>query len=115
MQLTLRSEQPQTPQRKKKKASQFLVGVLSHNDIIPSDAQTTKRKKRRADGAPTNTVVVANTAQPHRKDIIRDKFNISNDQAYQITRERHRVRQTFGQLLVQHAYPAVKLQLPWVR
>lgn len=89
---------------------------MSHDNSLRSpDAQATKRKKKRADTTQANIVVVANAAQPHRKDVIKDKFNISNDQAYEITRERHRVRQTFGQLLVQHAYPAVKLQLPWVR
>jgi len=47
---------------------------------------------------------------------IRDKFNLSNDQFYEVSKEggRHRVRQTFGQLVVEHAYPAQKLQLPFV-
>ncbi|KAG6879873.1 hypothetical protein C0992_010542, partial [Termitomyces sp. T32_za158] len=45
----------------------------------------------------------------------RDKFNISNDHFYEVAKEggRHRVRQTFGQLTVEHAYPAQKLQLPF--
>lgn len=78
----------------------------------PTDAQNTKRKKRRGDMTNLPSTVVV---QPSQKDTLKDRFNISNDQAYEITRERHRVRQTFGQLIVQHAYPAVKLQLPWVR
>ena len=47
---------------------------------------------------------------------IRDKFNLSNDQFYEVAKDggRHRVRQTFGQLVVEHAYPAQKLQLPFV-
>ena len=47
----------------------------------------------------------------------RDKFNLSNDQFYEVSKDggRHRVRQTFGQLVVEHAYPAQKLQLPFVR
>jgi transcription initiation factor TFIID subunit 1, fungi type len=47
----------------------------------------------------------------------RDKFNLSNDQFYDMSKDggRHRVRQTFGQLTVEHAYPAQKLQLPFVR
>lgn len=47
----------------------------------------------------------------------KDKFNISNDQYYEVSKDggRHRVRQTFGQLSVEHAYPAQKLQLPFVR
>ena len=50
-------------------------------------------------------------------DAPKDKFNISNDQYYEVAKDggRHRVRQTFGQLVVQHAYPAQKLQLPFVR
>lgn len=46
----------------------------------------------------------------------RDKFNLSNDHMYEVAKEggRHRVRQTFGQLVVEHAYPAQKLQLPYV-
>ncbi|KIY51236.1 hypothetical protein FISHEDRAFT_64273 [Fistulina hepatica ATCC 64428] len=48
---------------------------------------------------------------------LRDKFNLSNDQAYEVSREggRHRVRQTFGQIAVEHAYPAQKLQLPFYK
>ncbi|KAL5533957.1 hypothetical protein ACEPAG_417 [Sanghuangporus baumii] len=47
----------------------------------------------------------------------RDKFNLSNDQYYEVSKDgaRHRVRQTFGQLVVQHAYPAQKLQLPFYK
>ncbi|KLO20695.1 hypothetical protein SCHPADRAFT_897954 [Schizopora paradoxa] len=47
----------------------------------------------------------------------RDKFNLSNDHYYEVSKDgtRHRVRQTFGQLVVQHAYPAQKLQLPFYK
>ncbi|KAI9570393.1 TAF1 transcription initiation factor TFIID subunit TAF1 [Boletus coccyginus] len=47
----------------------------------------------------------------------RDKFNLSNDHLYEVAKEggRHRVRQTFGQLVVEHAYPAQKLQLPFYK
>ncbi|KAF9076054.1 atypical/TAF1 protein kinase [Rhodocollybia butyracea] len=47
----------------------------------------------------------------------RDKFNLSNDQYYEVAKDggRHRVRQTFGQLTVEHAYPAQKLQLPFFK
>ncbi|KAI6153774.1 TAF1 transcription initiation factor TFIID subunit TAF1 [Pisolithus tinctorius] len=46
-----------------------------------------------------------------------DKFNLSNDHLYEVAKEggRHRVRQTFGQLVVEHAYPAQKLQLPFYK
>ncbi|KAI1793162.1 hypothetical protein LXA43DRAFT_285247 [Ganoderma leucocontextum] len=47
----------------------------------------------------------------------KDKFNVSNDQFYEVSKEggRHRVRQTFGQLVVEHAYPSQKLQLPFYK
>lgn len=45
-----------------------------------------------------------------------DPFNLSNDKLYEVRKEAKRtVRQTFGHLEVQHAYPAMKLQFPWVR
>lgn len=47
----------------------------------------------------------------------RDIYNLSNDHLYELPKHlgtRHRVRQTFGQLEVEHAYPALKLQLPFV-
>jgi hypothetical protein len=45
-----------------------------------------------------------------------DPLNLSNDRFYEISKEAKRVvRQTFGQLEVQHAYPALKLQLPFVK
>ncbi|KAF8640571.1 hypothetical protein AX17_000233 [Amanita inopinata Kibby_2008] len=62
------------------------------------------------------------TARPRKRprlDIgqVRDKFNLSNDHFYEVTKDggRHRVRQTFGQLVVEHAYPAQKLQLPFYK
>ncbi|KAG8711587.1 hypothetical protein FRC09_020515, partial [Ceratobasidium sp. 395] len=45
----------------------------------------------------------------------KDKYNLSNDHYYEVSRERQRVRQTFGNLVVQHAYPAMKLQLPFYK
>lgn len=64
---------------------------------------------------------LAETARPRKRlktdaAHTRDKFNLSNDHFYEVSKEggRHRVRQTFGQLVVEHAYPAQKLQLPFV-
>jgi len=71
-------------------------------------------------GSHSKTIVVE-TVRPRKRlrmdaGQIRDKFNLSNDQFYEVSKEggRHRVRQTFGQLVVEHAYPAQKLQLPFV-
>ncbi|KAG0055417.1 hypothetical protein BGZ83_008691 [Gryganskiella cystojenkinii] len=55
-------------------------------------------------------------AETHRKLEI-DRFNLSNDRFYETLKEGRfqRVRQTFGQLVVQHALPAVKLMKPWYK
>ncbi|KAF8488534.1 hypothetical protein JB92DRAFT_3016567 [Gautieria morchelliformis] len=47
----------------------------------------------------------------------RDKFNLSNDQQYEVSKEvaRQRVRQTFQDLHIHHSYPAQKLQLPFFK
>lgn len=51
-----------------------------------------------------------------RRQAEQDPFNLSNDKFYEQTREhRQRVRQTLGKLVVQHAWPAIKLQLPWYK
>lgn len=73
-----------------------LTTLLSYS--LPRTAETVRPKKR------------------FRTDITqKDKFNLSNDHFYEVTKDsRHRVRQTFGQLVVEHAYPAQKLQLPFV-
>ncbi|KAM6498495.1 TAF1 transcription initiation factor TFIID subunit TAF1 [Amanita muscaria] len=73
------------------------------DDIVPEEkpADTSRPKKRpRLDAAQA-----------------RDKFNLSNDHFYEVSKDggRHRVRQTFGQLVVEHAYPAQKLQLPFYK
>ena len=68
----------------------------------------------------THQITVQEVARPRKRlrtdTQPKDKFNISNDQFYEVSKEggRHRVRQTFGQLVVEHAYPAQKLQLPFV-
>ncbi|OBZ79847.1 putative transcription initiation factor TFIID subunit [Grifola frondosa] len=75
---------------------------LNDEDIVeerPAAETVRPRKRLRTDNQP------------------RDKFNLSNDQFYEVSKEggRHRVRQTFGQLVVEHAYPAQKLQLPFYK
>ncbi|KAI5897841.1 uncharacterized protein SCHCODRAFT_02610400 [Schizophyllum commune H4-8] len=71
------------------------------DDVVPEERQveqTRPRKRFRLDPSQ-----------------VRDKLNISNDQYYEVSKERHRVRQTFGQIQVEHAYPAQKLQLPFYK
>ncbi|KAF8898960.1 TAF1 transcription initiation factor TFIID subunit TAF1 [Infundibulicybe gibba] len=73
------------------------------DDVVPEErsVDTVRPRKR----------IRADTAQG------KDKFNLSNDHFYEVAKEggRHRVRQTFGQLVVEHAYPAQKLQLPFYK
>ncbi|TRM65919.1 hypothetical protein BD626DRAFT_486234 [Schizophyllum amplum] len=69
------------------------------DDVVPESGKATRPRKRfRLDPSQ-----------------VRDKFNIANDQYYEVSKERHRVRQTFGQIQVEHAYPAQKLQLPFYK
>ena len=71
-----------------------------------------------ADGTcpPAETPPPASGAQPVARDAALDPFNLSNDKEYEVTKDtKKRIRQTFGLLEVQHAYPAQKLQLPFVR
>ncbi len=69
-----------------------------------------------------SNVLVAQEVRPRKRlrmdnAQVKDKFNLSNDQFYDVSKDggRHRVRQTFGDLVVEHAYPSQKLQLPFVR
>ncbi|KAG6333706.1 hypothetical protein ID866_5389 [Astraeus odoratus] len=73
---------------------------LTHEER-PQTVETVRPRKR----------IRTENAQP------RDKFNLSNDHLYEVAKDggRHRVRQTFGQLIVEHAYPAQKLQLPFYK
>jgi hypothetical protein len=87
------------------RSSGRLVRTLA---LVPSSRTLTESA---ADGLRPRKRMKTDSAQ------VRDKFNLSNDQHYELSaREgaRQRVRQTFGQLVVEHAYPAQKLQLPFV-
>lgn len=77
---------------------------FNHEDDVVPETRTSDgmrpRKRLKADAAKTL-----------------DKFNLSNDAHYELSAKegaRQRVRQTFGQISVEHAHPAQKLQLPFV-
>lgn len=75
------------------------------DDVVPEERPA-------ADGLRPRKRTRADAAQ------VKDKFNLSNDHHYEISAKegaRQRVRQTFGQLVVEHAYPAQKLQLPFYK
>ncbi len=75
-----------------------LFGLFLYSNILVAQ-EVRPRKRLRLDNAQA-----------------KDKFNLSNDQFYDVSKDgRHRVRQTFGDLVVEHAYPSQKLQLPFVR
>jgi hypothetical protein len=60
-------------------------------------------------------VVAPSDIQTTTREVGLDPFNLSNDREYEVTKDtKKRIRQTFGLLEVQHAYPAQKLQLPFV-
>lgn len=92
---------------------------LHEEDIVPED--------KPSESLTTPVLIIAfshlqgETARPRKRirmdPNVKDKFNLSNDQYYEVSKEgaRQHVRQTFGQLVVEHAYPAQKLQLPFVR
>lgn len=63
---------------------------------------------------PLNALGSASMLAP--RDTNLDPFNLSNDAEYEVPKEHKKqaVRQTFGALEVVHAYPAQKLQLPFV-
>jgi transcription initiation factor TFIID subunit 1 len=48
---------------------------------------------------------------------IAKRYNISNDQAYDLLKEnhQHKVRSTLGSMAVEHSFPAVKLQYPFYK
>ena len=75
------------------------VEDVTYDDDGPTRVDPRPRKRLRTDPGPQ---------------VPKDKFNISNDQTYEAIKDNRLVRQTFGALEVEHAYPALKLQLPFV-
>lgn len=72
-----------------------------------------------ADAAPKRTApknILGSAEMLAPRDANLDPFNLSNDKEYEVPKEQRRqiIRQTFGALEVVHAYPAQKLQLPFV-
>ena len=75
------------------------VEDVTYDDDGPTRIDPRPRKRLRTDAGPQ---------------VPKDKFNISNDHTYEAIKDNRLVRQTFGALEVEHAYPALKLQLPFV-
>ena len=94
---------------------------LHEQDMVQEERQPGMSSQSFLANKPSPACAVQEVVRPRKRMRTdtqpKDKFNISNDQFYEVSKEggRHRVRQTFGQLVVEHAYPAQKLQLPFVR
>ncbi|KAI0053454.1 hypothetical protein FA95DRAFT_745691 [Auriscalpium vulgare] len=91
-------EEQATEERQASACCHFETSIPAYIAHVAQDVRP--RKRPRFDTAPA-----------------KDKFNLSNDHFYEVAKEggKHRVRQTFGQLVVEHAYPAQKLQLPFYK
>ncbi|KAJ1903994.1 hypothetical protein LPJ81_002758 [Coemansia sp. IMI 209127] len=66
-----------------------------------------------------NSIRESHAREAERQRLIEgvDRFNLSNDHFYEALQEGkvHRVRQTFGQLIVAHSLPSLRLQPPYFR
>ncbi|KAJ1953468.1 hypothetical protein GGI12_006005, partial [Dipsacomyces acuminosporus] len=66
-----------------------------------------------------NSIKESNAREAERLRLLEgvDKFNLSNDHFYEALQEGkvHRVRQTFGQLIIAHSLPSLRLQPPYFK
>ncbi|KAJ1954088.1 hypothetical protein EC988_002621, partial [Linderina pennispora] len=66
-----------------------------------------------------NSIKESNAREAERLRLLEgvDQFNLSNDHFYEALQEGkvHRVRQTFGQLIIAHSLPALRLQPPYFK
>lgn len=86
--------------------------TLDMNDpllLLDEQAPQTKRKVRRVPGDNTRDTALG-------RDLAR-RYNISNDEAYDLLKEnhQHKVRSTLGNTTTEHSLPAIKLQYPFYK
>ncbi|KAJ1641621.1 hypothetical protein LPJ64_006424, partial [Coemansia asiatica] len=66
-----------------------------------------------------NSIKESNAREAERQRLLEgvDRFNLSNDHSYEALQggQTHRVRQTFGQLIVAHSLPSLRLQPPYFK
>ncbi|PIA19709.1 hypothetical protein COEREDRAFT_79000 [Coemansia reversa NRRL 1564] len=66
-----------------------------------------------------NSIKESNAREAERQRLLEgvDRFNLSNDHFYEALQEGkvHRVRQTFGQLIIAHSLPSLRLQPPYFK
>lgn len=88
-------------------AKTVLLDLNDPNLLIDEHAPRTKRKLKRMPGDIKRDAALS-------RDIAK-RYNISNDQAYDLLKEnhQHKVRSTLGSMAIEHSAPATKLQFPF--
>ncbi|KAK4506749.1 hypothetical protein PRZ48_000482 [Zasmidium cellare] len=91
-----------------KLAKSVALDLNDPNLLIDEHAPRTKRKLKRVPGDKRDAALSRDIAK---------RYNISNDQAYDLLKEnhQHKVRSTLGSVAIEHSFPATKLQYPFYK
>lgn len=91
-----------------KLAKSVALDLNDPNLLIDEHAPRTKRKLKRVPGDKRDAALSRDIAK---------RYNISNDQAYDLLKEnhQHKVRSTLGSMAIEHSFPATKLQYPFYK
>lgn len=78
------------------------------------EAKLQRRKKRRLIAASTGEKII-HAVIPADAKVLDSRYNVSNDRAYDILKKNYhaKVRSTIGNLTIEHAPPAMRLQSPY--
>ncbi len=78
-------------------------------DIVQPSAEPTTVRKTQVDSRRDANGNISKT--------LKRKYNISNDEAYDLLKEnhQHKIRSTLGNLTIEHSLPALKLQYPFYK
>lgn len=78
------------------------------------EAKLQRRKKRRLAAASTGEKII-HAVIPGNSKVLESRYNVSNDRAYDILKKNYhaKVRSTIGNLTIEHAPPAIRLQSPY--
>jgi transcription initiation factor TFIID subunit 1 len=92
-----------------KLAKAVALDLNDPNLLIDEHAPRTQKKLKRMPGDVKRDAALS-------RDIAK-RYNISNDQAYDLLKEnhQHKVRSTLGSMAVEHSFPATKLQFPFYK
>lgn len=93
-----------------KLAKRIALDVNDSDLLIEESAPRLMAKKR------TIASIRAEAKDALTKDLTR-RYNISNDEAYELLKEnhQHKIRSTLGSVMIEHSMPAVKLQYPFYK